>query len=258
MNDSQQSAATFEQRALVGPGIAESNLRTRSASGSPRRRRRDGDATPALGEHCGLLEVMSDRNRVCSCSTVGRDGTPHEPDSANSAIRDAFEAGASVRNVAGEWGCTPQTVRNAAHRGGVLLAGTPGDPCGHSAESPKYPTPYGRGWLAGRLAAGDTLGAVAGDVGCSISAVRIAAVKLGFCSAGRPAKCDFRSSTAGRGSGRGMSPSSVRWPTSLVSSGRRKRRCTGQSTGSGCAAVQHISRAGRCLGCNRTGGCSPR
>ena len=60
-----------------------------------------------------------------------------------------------------------------AHRrptGGVVTA----------RKAPMYPALHKPGWLAGRLAAGDTLGAVADDVGCSITAVRNAVVKLGL------------------------------------------------------------------------------
>src|SRR5215204_3468033 len=65
--------------------------------------------------------------------------------------------------------CVPQRDR---------LARPPPSQPGGRCEVPKYPVLYEPGWLAGRLKRGKTLGAVAAEAGCSITAVRTAARKL--------------------------------------------------------------------------------
>ena len=89
-----------------------------------------------------------------------------------------FEQGASVAEVAAKWGCTSRTVRNVVHRGGLSFPERRKPVPEVALQRPRYPALYVPGWLAGQLAAGATLGAVAAEVGCSITAVRIAVEKL--------------------------------------------------------------------------------
>jgi transposase-like protein len=57
-------------------------------------------------------------------------------------VREAFEAGSSVRQIAEEWGVTVQTVRNVARRGRLTLPRTPRSYTLRMPRPPKYPTMY--------------------------------------------------------------------------------------------------------------------
>jgi transposase-like protein len=92
-------------------------------------------------------------------------------------VRACFDAGMSTDDVAREWGCTSRTVRNVAYRHGIALPVRHQRRPAAAARVPKYPVLYEPGWLVSRLAKGGTLGAVAAEAGCSITAVRTAARK---------------------------------------------------------------------------------
>jgi transposase-like protein len=93
-------------------------------------------------------------------------------------VREAFEVGRSVRQIADEWAVTVQTVRNVARRGRLTLPRTPRSYTLRTPRPSKYPTLYQPDWLAARLAAGRSLASIADEAGCSVSAVQTAIKRL--------------------------------------------------------------------------------
>jgi hypothetical protein len=93
------------------------------------------------------------------------------------AVRAAFEAGHNAQDVAVEWGCTPQTVRNVARRARLELPKGRRYP-EHIDRPSRYEALYRPDWLAHQLAHGRTLSSIAEEVGCSVGAVRVAIAKL--------------------------------------------------------------------------------
>ena len=141
-------------------------------------------------------------------------------------VAAALDAGDRVVDIARRAGCSPRSIRNVAHRGGLALPQARlravrdarltdaawlrdcveqrgASPSGVARElavgilevhtaltaagvawtgrrPPTYPQLYVKGWLAEQFAAGGSVRSIAETVGCSASAVRHAADKLGI------------------------------------------------------------------------------
>lgn len=99
---------------------------------------------------------------------MGRDGRVP----TITAVAGALDDGASVREIAARWGCTARSVRNVAHRAGLVLP--------QARRRAVRQAPLGDPmWLTHQIDAGRSATSMADELGCSATEVRAAVAAAG-------------------------------------------------------------------------------